>query len=275
MKIEAVFNDYQRYIQQFRCPACHGEMALRKPASLVCNTGHCFDLSRLGYAHFVPQQKPTRYTGEQFESRRVVFEQGCYEPLAEAIHGLICEMGCDRLLDAGCGEGYYTRYLHAKVKGTEFYAFDNAKEGVAMAAKARPGVCWFVADITNIPLGDRSMDVLLSLFTPSNYTEFTRVLGQGGRVIKVIPGGGYLKELRALIWQGQGGYSPQPVADHLYKHMALEKEISLCYERAIDEELAGHFLRMTPMMFGKEPSSIDINQLTRLTFDFKLFLMRS
>jgi len=272
MKIEGVFNEYQRYIQQFRCPACHGEISLRRPASLVCGAGHCFDLSRLGYVNFLPQQKPTQYTREQFESRRAVFERGCYEPLAQAIHELVCGYSPARLLDAGCGEGYYARYLHAALKDTEFYAFDNAKEAVAMAAKACRGVGWFVADLTNIPLGNRSMDVALSLFSPSNYTEFARVLGKGGRLIKVIPGDDYLKELRALIWQGHGSYSPQPVTDHLSKRMVLEKQIPLRYERAIDEDLAGRFARMTPMMFGKAPSDLPVQKLTRLTFDFEILV---
>ncbi|MCL2544626.1 MAG: methyltransferase domain-containing protein [Clostridia bacterium] len=277
MKIESVYGDFLPWAGRFRCPACHGEMALRKPASLVCRAGHCYDLSRLGYANFLPQQKPTKYTERQFASRRAVFEQGCYEPLAEAIHGLLCEIrggGAPlRVVDAGCGEGYYARYLHRRLEGAELCAFDNAKEAVAMAAKACRGVRWFVADLTNVPLRSGAADAVLSLFAPANYAEFARLLGQGGRVIKVIPGEGYLQELRALIWQGQGGYSPEPVAGHLSKHMALEKRIPLRYERAVDEELAGHFLRMTPMMFGKAPSSVDIGRLTRITFDFEIFVM--
>ena len=279
MKIESVYGDFLPCAGRFRCPACHEGMALRKPASLVCRAGHCYDLSRLGYANFLPHQKPTKYTEQQFASRRAVFERGCYEPLAEAICRLVRESRHGgrpaRMLDVGCGEGYYTRALCAGLEDAELYAFDNAKEAVAMAAKACRGVRWFVADLTNVPLRSGAVNVLLSLFAPSNYAEFSRLLGEGGRVIKVVPGEGYLRELRALIWEGQGGYSPEPVADHLSRHMVLEKRIPLRYERTVDRELAGHFLRMTPMMFGKAPSSVDIGQLTRMTFAFELFLMRS
>lgn len=278
MKIESVYSAYQPYAHQFRCPSCHGEMRLCQPASLVCAFGHCYDLSRAGYANFAPHQKPTRYTREQFESRRAVFERGCYEPLAEAILPLVQESRRGprppRILDAGCGEGYYTRFLRTGLEEAELYAFDNAKEAVAMAARACRDVRWFVADLTNIPLRSGSMDVLLSLFTPSNYAEFGRLLGDGGRVIKVIPGEGYLRELRTLIWpeQGRDSYSARPVADHLGRRMVLEERIPLRYEQTVDRELACHFVRMTPMMFGKAPGSVDLRQLTRLTFAFEILI---
>ncbi|MDZ7835836.1 MAG: hypothetical protein U5K84_11455 [Alkalibacterium sp.] len=41
--------------------------------------------------------------------------------------------------------------------------------------------------------------------SPSNYEEFDRLLKPGGRVIKVIPGEDYLKELRALQPGRQAG----------------------------------------------------------------------
>lgn len=282
MRIEEIFSDYQRFSKRFRCPACRKKVFLKRPASLVCQGGHCFDLSKHGYVNFLPNQKSAHYTKELFENRRAVFEGGYYEPLAESLGNILSEGWPGgrrgelplRVLDAGCGEGYYDRFLCSRLKGAEFFAFDNAKEAVAMAAKAGRGVRWFVADLTNIPMQSETADAILDIFTPSNYSEFARVLGKEGRLIKVIPGEDYLRELRGLIWRERekSEYSAKPVTDYLDRRMKLENQLQLRYTRAVDPAMAERFVRMTPMMFGRSPASVDVQGLTSLTFAFTILI---
>ncbi len=278
MQIEKIFGDYQRIAEKLRCPTCGRRMRMRRPASAVCKGGHCFDLSRQGYVNFLPLQKHTLYSKELFDSRRAVFAAGFYEPLAACIHQAICEsFGTDTplcVLDAGCGEGYYDRYLQPRLPGALLIAFDNVKEAVGMGAKSCHEARWLVADLTNVPLQSGVADVILDIFTPSNYAEFARLLAQEGRLIKVIPGEKYLGELREAIWSGQDRptYSPRPVAEYLGKRMKLERQLSLRYERAVDADALAHFLRMSPMMFGRQPGQVAVEGIASLTFDFTVLI---
>lgn len=45
-----------------------------------------------------------------------------------------------------------------------------------------------MGDLANIPIKSESMDLLINIFTPSNYSEFTRILKKDGYLIKVVPG---------------------------------------------------------------------------------------
>ena len=51
-----------------------------------------------------------KYGAELFDSRRLVFEHGFYQPIAEAIANWLTDAPLT-VLDAGCGEGYYARLL--------------------------------------------------------------------------------------------------------------------------------------------------------------------
>lgn len=278
MKIEKIYEFYHSYEKAFRCPLCHTTMRAKKPASLVCKKGHCYDISKYGYVNFLPHQKPTKYQKELFDSRRAVFERGYYEPLGESIYNIIEEYrgGTEQLnlTDAGCGEGYYAGYLKERLTNSELYVFDNAKEAVKMCSEVCKELCRFVGDITNIPVKAKSMDFLLNIFTPSNYGEACRILKDDGYLLKVIPGEEYLKELRACIGEEQikNEYSQEPVVNYFCSHMNLEKQLRVSYVREVDKEAADHFLRMTPLMFDRDFSSVNVDGLSRLTFDFIILL---
>ncbi len=254
-------------------------MRARKPASLLCKRGHCFDISRLGYVNFLPQQRQTLYTKALFEDRRAVLEADYYAPLVKALRGLIAghAQGNFTLLDAGCGEGFYARELRAAFPDATLFAFDNAKEGVALAAKRDGGVRWFVGDITNIPLRDGATDWVLDVFSPSNYGEFGRVLRPGGYLLKVIPGELYLRELRGLRGEEseKAAYSTRPVVEYLQKHMALVEECALLYTRPVPPEMAQAFARMSPILFGVPVAAEEAARITELTFAFTLLLAQS
>jgi 23S rRNA (guanine745-N1)-methyltransferase len=55
-----------------------------------------------------------------------------------------------------------------------------------------------VADVwERLPLRDRSIEVVLSVFAPRNLAEFSRVLQPDGRLIAVTPRADHLAELRS------------------------------------------------------------------------------
>lgn len=46
----------------FKCPICHRKMNFSNKNSVVCDKGHCYDLSKPGYLNFIPNEQQTKYT---------------------------------------------------------------------------------------------------------------------------------------------------------------------------------------------------------------------
>lgn len=255
----------------FRCPLCGADMVLHTN-SLVCSNRHCFDLSKYGYINFAPASKGALYTGELFDNRRAVFAAGFYEPVVEALEQLVCLTGsaaATRVLDVGCGEGYYAAAL-AKRPGLEVYAMDLSKQAIVLAAKGCKTVWWMVGDLAAIPLQDGCMDVLLNILTPANYGEFTRVLRPDGQVVKVVPGEGYLQELRAAA--GKEGYSNAQVAAHFADNMMVMARKRVTYKVEIDAMQAAYFAHMTPMLSDTDMALPDVRAVRRITIDLELLV---
>ena len=96
-------------LHALRCPVCGGALT-RQGEGLACAQGHTRDVNRKGYVHLLSRPHPTYYDQELFQARRQVFASGCYLPVVEAVEELLPE-GPQRILDAGCGEGYYLAQL--------------------------------------------------------------------------------------------------------------------------------------------------------------------
>jgi len=101
------------------CPHC--EQALTRDGQVYrCPQGHTFDVARQGYVNLL--RRPTKLpsdTKEMLAARRRFLARGYYEPLAEAIASTMsdwlrirsapADQTAGGVLDAGCGEGYFTR----------------------------------------------------------------------------------------------------------------------------------------------------------------------
>ena len=109
-----------------RCPRCQSTFELNG-ASLICTNRHCYDLSKRGYVNLAPShdQAAEKYDAELFDSRRLVFEHDFYLPIAQAIAQWMPQDPAI-VLDAGCGEGYYSSRL-AEALGQELLGLDISK----------------------------------------------------------------------------------------------------------------------------------------------------
>lgn len=98
----------------FRCPLCSGPL-WEVPGGLRCPKGHRFDRAKEGYVHLLPVgQKHSLAPGDDkamVNARRAFLDRGWYAPLREALEQLaVVHTGSEPVvLDAGCGEGYYTQ----------------------------------------------------------------------------------------------------------------------------------------------------------------------
>ncbi|MBC8528358.1 methyltransferase domain-containing protein [Christensenellaceae bacterium NSJ-44] len=274
MKIERIAALYTPWLPRMQCPLCHRSLALDAPGhSLMCEDGHCFDLSAKGYVNFVPNQaqRQTKYDKALFESRGHILAQGFYAPVADALRTLAAQYAPGPLLlDAGCGEGYYTRFL-SQGGAFEPAGMDLEKEAVALACRGGAATPFLAADINRLPFKGHSLHAVLNILTPACYPEFQRVLAPGGVVLKVIPGEDYLREIRAGLG-GAAGYSNARVAAHFEENLRLAKRVRIRYTRPLSALQAADFLRMTPLSFSGSAQRIAPEALDEITIDLELLV---
>jgi malonyl-CoA O-methyltransferase len=110
-----------------------------------------------------------------------------------------------RILDLGCGTGYFLPELTRRFPGTEYLGLDLAR-GMVEYARQRFGRAerWIVGDAEALPLAADSVDLVFSslaiqwCYRPELlFAELARVLRPGGRCVFTTLGPGTLKELRA------------------------------------------------------------------------------
>lgn len=106
-----------------------------------------------------------------------------------------------KILDAGCGEGYYTGAVKAALPEAEVYGFDISKLAVKAAAGKYKQVGFAVASCFAIPMPNASCDCLLDVFAPAAEQEFARVLKPGGFLIYAVPGERHLYGLKEILYE--------------------------------------------------------------------------
>lgn len=107
-----------------------------------------------------------------------------------------------------------------------------------------------------------------------NYSEFNRVLKEGGYVIKVIPGNAHLKELREAAKEQlkNNQYSNAAVVDYFQKKypVVYYKKVSATYTMTFEEIKT--FADMTPLLFCVNKDEIDLKKAKEITIDAEIFV---
>ncbi len=236
-------------MQPLRCPLCR-EPLQRKDRAAVCARGHSFDFSKEGYLNLLPVNgRRSRHPGdapEMCRARRAFLAAGHYAPLREAVVSLLAG---SVVLDACCGEGYYTSA--AAETGRAVYGFDIAKDMVRMAAKADKRSFYFVAGLHAIPVADESVDTLMHLFAPPAAEEFRRVLGKGGLLIDVQPGERHLLALKEKLYEKPYLNRETPPAYDL----PLVREERVRYSIRLEGEAICDLFYMTPYAYKTAPAA--------------------
>lgn len=192
----------------FCCPICGGKLE-REEGSYLCPKGHSFDVAREGYVNLLPaNRKHAKSPGddkEMVKARTRFLEGGWYGPLRAELGRLTEQYAPEggSLLDAGCGEGYYTETLSQVMaaKGGSVAGVDLSKPSVKWAAKRCPEAEFAVSSVYHLPLKDRSVDVVADCFSPLAIEEFHRVLKPGGTFIYVVPGPRHLWEMKEILYE--------------------------------------------------------------------------
>ena len=185
------------------CPLC-GKPLMLQEKTYICVNRHSFDVARQGYVNLLAvQQKHSAHPGdtrEQVLARRRFLDAGFYAPLAQAICDLAREYGCTGpVLDAGCGEGYYSAQL-ATALNAPLIGLDISKEAVRCAAGRHKSALWLCASAAHMPVPTGSVSTLTSLFSITAAEEFRRVLRPDGTLIQVLAGEDHLLGLKSIIY---------------------------------------------------------------------------
>lgn len=272
-KIDKARQNFADIKTQLICPICGQNMSLQGN-SFICATGHCYDLAAANYLNLAPGKNTpgNLYDETLFATRRRVFAAGFYDDVCRAIRQLASPLQprpnlplC--IVDAGCGEGFFARSLQGALEHmgvyNEVFALDLAKPGVVMAAKAAPTSKCLLADLARLPLADNSVDLVLNVLSPANYREFARVLAPGGLLIKVVPGAGYLQQVRAAYGLPPGGGSESAAlfAENIPNAAKFTKK-HICTTLPVTPAQAADFLQMTPLSDHRTAPAAIFNDIT-------------
>ncbi len=245
----------QGYVSPWQCPLCGAP--LTGDAPLKCASGHSFDRAKEGYWHLLPvQNKRTKAPGDTKEmvaARRAFLNAGYYSIFGQTMGELCLQYGCGakdaplRLLDAGCGEGWYDRCIaqHFASAGRplQLAGFDIAKTAVRYAAKALPTAQYAVASSFAQPVRTDWADLLVNCFSPFAHDEFLRVLRTGGRMIYVVPGAEHLYQMKEVLYDKP---YKNPVQQIAYDGFAPIAEHETHGEITVPAEHLNALFAMTP-----------------------------
>lgn len=256
-----------------RCPVC-GQVLARTGDGLACARGHTRDVNRKGYVHLLNRPHPTYYDQALFEARRQVFEAGCYLPVLDAVAELLPD-GPQRVLDAGCGEGYYLAGLLSRHPDWQGAGVDISKEAIEKATDWPCHALWCVGDLGRLPFADGAFTAVLDVLTPANYGEFRRVLAPEGRLVKVYPGEEYLRELREA--RGIAPYRDAEVGEYLSIHCRVDARRRVHARIPVTPALWRAFVWMTPLnqdLTEQEKEALAARPAAQVTLDLHVAVGR-
>lgn len=266
----------------FVCPKCKGELSVSSSGAAVCKSGHSYDRARAGYYNFLLSSSGSVHGDnvEMVTARRKFLDTGAYLPLANEVSRLVCKyISSGKLLDIGCGEGYYTdiieRALSERGAKVAVSGFDISKDAVKNAAKRNSALSLSVASAYHMPIGDGVFDMAVNMFSPLALAETHRVLKDSGIFIMAIPAEEHLFGLKEAAYKTP--YKNE-VADSRLEGFSLIESIRVSYELALktNEEVRSLFM-MTPYAYRTRPEDkarvLALDSLTT-TIDFIVFVYR-
>ncbi len=273
---------------EWRCPVCEQVLAPVE-GGLQCVNRHRFDRAREGYVNLLPShRRHSRQPGDSrmmLRSRRIFLENGYYQALrdhlTERLVGLAAARARFTLLDAGCGEGYYTGHIAAELTRRcadtriEVAGIDVARDAARLAARRYPGIDFAVASSAALPLGQGTLDALLRVFAPGYGDEARRVLRAGGHYLTVTPAAAHLGALRGLLYDHPRPHEDAPESHPGMTHIARE---TLRFPLRIIGEDVTRLLEMTPYYWQVDRARQQaVSELPELTTEaaFHLDLYRN
>lgn len=232
-----------------RCPLC-GASVTAESNSLTCGgmRRHNFDIAKSGYVNFNTHMPTSGDDKAMAAARQSFLRRGYYAPLAEAI---ATEAGQGNfLVDAGCGEGYYTEI--AAENFTMALGADLSKYAVALAARSakQKGVAdkllYTTASVYDLPVCDGTCDCVINVFAPCVEKEYARVLRDGGKLIVAAAGRDHLYGLKEQLYDT---VIPNEERRDYPTELHLAKTVPIRYDVTVEGGDIAALFMMTPYYY--------------------------
>lgn len=224
----------------FVCPKCKGKLNIDLVTGTArCDAGHSFDRSRFGYYNLLLGASGGVHgdNKDMVLARREFLSRGFYEPLAKRVAQICNALACEdaKILDIGCGEGYYTSKIATECKGkcVRIACFDISKDAIKETAKKKCADDYAVASAYYMPVADGSFDIAFNAFSPLSREEIYRSLKAGGHFVMVIPAEEHLFGLKSAIYDNP--YKNE-VSDTALEGFSLLSTEELKYELELNTE---------------------------------------
>ncbi len=218
----------------------------------LCQNNHQFDRAKQGYLNLLPSNKKrSKNPGDDammVQARTRFLNNGYYQPVVDAVISTLHSFGSEPhcILDAGCGEGFYTTAIQSRLGGT-VCGVDIAKPAILAASKRSQAITWLVASVSDLPLMDAQFDTIINIFSRSDWTEFARVLRPGGRIIMLTPAQHHLLALRSAIYDEVRPYPEDKRLQDLPQSLCLKQSKSIRHTMKLQSGQAiMDLLAMTP-----------------------------
>ncbi len=262
-------------MNELRCPFCKAALS-KEGGSYYCSgtRRHCFDIAKSGYVTLTRSSGASGDDINMVRSRTAFLDKGYYLPFGEAVADSV--EGCSFVVDAGCGDGYYSNLIASR--GATVYGFDLSKYACDRASKrsrtegnnAFFGVC----GVFDMPLSDGCADAVVNLFAPIAEREYFRVLKPGGILVVGAAGRRHLFELKAAVYDTPYENEGRRDLPSGFAELA-GKKVKYTFKCA-GEDLKTLFM-MTPYAFKTSVSDMaKLDKLSELevTADFDIFIYK-
>ncbi len=272
------------------CPICRAPLLFEanpsgKGGCYRCSARHTFDRARQGYTNLLTGRAAGQHGDnmEMIAARRAFLNSGFYAPLCNAL----CNAAKTHLppggtlLDAGCGEGYYTDAVLSSLAtvGATGYGIDISREALRLACQreaVKTGqLLLFTAGVYEMPFADGAFDMILNLFAPLAREEYLRTLKENGVLLMAIPAARHLWELKEVLYETP---RENEVADFALEGFTLLSETRVTTTMHLpDQAMIAALFSMTPYYYrtpaaGK--AALAAKNSLSVTADFHLLAYR-
>ena len=261
----------------FSCPVCGKPLTGEK--TFKCENNHSYDKNKHGYLNLLMSNAPsTKRHGDDklmVLARTEFLEQGYYAPVRDALVEALLRHAVPnmRVLDAGCGEGWYTAHF---AKALEAYApriggVDISKDALRQGAK-RGLTELAVASTAKLPVASESCQAVLNIFSPPELAEFHRVLAPDGILIRALPMEDHLLGLKQAVYD-HALRNPAP-ATELEGYELLEAQ-PVQYQITLNRtEDIWNLFTMTPYYYKTGKADQDkLRSLETLTTEIEILVL--
>lgn len=254
---------------------------------LACARRHNYNVSRHGYVNLLPVRlKPSKDPGdsrEMVEARRSVLDYGVFKPFAQDLSAVVCasvqQTGKNPplLVDAGCGEGYYTAALSAGLRSnpaTDDFAVlgvDISKWAITAAAKRHLYAAWAVGNNKRLPVLKSAASIITSVFGFETWHPWADLQDAGQLVVTASAGPLHLIELRKLVYETVKIHEVPDDAEALAAGYRRIGDSRVEYSSQVnDPAIVANILAMTPhghRVSASSRLSLDTTAVSELTMD--------